>query len=277
MQTIIVATDFSSASFGATEYASDMAVAIDAGLLLLHIIAYPISYTEIPLMVDMDGLIEDAQERLQMLKKKLLARSGDGLNIQMEAKMGQFFPELQLTCENIKPYTVVIGSQGNSAAERFLFGSHAVYAMKHLIWPLITVPPNATFSSIKKIGLACDFNNVSQTIPIAEIKALVNDFKAELHVINIGKKEAFNPEIIFQSSMLEQFIGGLKPVYHYIDDKNTDESLIAFTEKNHIGLLIVLPKRHGLIDSLIHESHTRQLVLHSHVPVMALHFQQALG
>ena len=63
----------------------------------------------------------------------------------------------------------------------------------------------------------------------------------------------------------------LKPNYHFITDKDTDEGIIDFAEKNHIDLLIVLPKRHGLLDKLIYKSHTKQLVMHSHVPVMALH------
>jgi len=44
-----------------------------------------------------------------------------------------------------------------------------------------------------------------------------------------------------------------------------------FEEKNKIDLLIVLPRRHNLLGSIFHKSHTKQLVLHSHVPVMALH------
>jgi nucleotide-binding universal stress UspA family protein len=50
-----------------------------------------------------------------------------------------------------------------------------------------------------------------------------------------------------------------------------DKGIIDFAEGNELDMLIVLPKRHGLIDSLMHRSHTKQLVLHSHVPVMALH------
>jgi len=46
----------------------------------------------------------------------------------------------------------------------------------------------------------------------------------------------------------------------------TDFSPAALNAANY-----VLPKRHGLLDKLIHKSHTKQLVLHSHVPVMAFH------
>ena len=65
-------------------------------------------------------------------------------------------------------------------------------------------------------------------------------------------------------------MGSLKPSYHFITNDNTDEGIMDFAEKNSIDLLLVLPKRHSLLDKLISKSHTRQLVLHSHVPVMAI-------
>ena len=164
-----------------------------------------------------------------------------------------------------------MGSQGTTAAERLLFGSHTVYAMKNLMWPLITVPREAKFSSVNKIGLACDFNKVVDTTPIDEIKMLVNDFNAELYVLNTGKQEVFDSEIVFESGLLEEMLAPVKPHYNFITSADTDESIMDFVEKNQIDLLVVLPKRHGLMDKLIHKSHTKQLVLQSHVPVMALH------
>jgi nucleotide-binding universal stress UspA family protein len=64
---------------------------------------------------------------------------------------------------------------------------------------------------------------------------------------------------------------GINPQYHFITNENTDEGIIEFAEKNNIDLLVVLPKRHDLLTKLLNRSHTKQLVLHSHVPVMALH------
>jgi nucleotide-binding universal stress UspA family protein len=46
---------------------------------------------------------------------------------------------------------------------------------------------------------------------------------------------------------------------------------MEFAETNSIDLLVVLPKQHSLIEKLLFKSHVRQFVLHSHIPVMALH------
>ena len=271
MKTILVATDFSPAALNAANYAADMALAINADILLLHVYQIPVVYLEVPVALNEEGMMQEAEKGINKIKNQLTRKTNGKLNMETDVRVGVFFPELKTVCERIKPYTVVMGSQGTTAAEQLLFGSHAVYAMKHLMWPLITVPPEATFSAVKKIGLACDFDKVVDTTPLDEIKLLVNDFNAELHVLNTGKKEIFNPEIIFESGVLQEMLAPVKPNYHFISNQNTDEGIMDFAEKNHIDLLVVLPKRHGLLDKLFHKSHTKQLVLHSHVPVMALH------
>lgn len=271
MKTIIVATDFSTAALNAAEYAADMALAIQANILLLHISEIPIAYLGMPVAAIEDEMMKDAKNSLSQLKEQLMTRANGKLNIKTEIGAGVFFHELKVVCEKIKPYSVVMGSQGTTAAERAFFGGHTIYAMKHLEWPLITIPPHAKFSQIKKICFACDFDKVVDSTPIDEIKRLVNDFHAELHVINSGKKESHQPDMIFESGLLQEMLISLNPQYHFITDGNTDESIINFVEKNNIDLLIALPKRHGLLKKLIQKSVSKQLVLHSHIPVLAIH------
>lgn len=271
MKKIILATDFSPAALNAAEYATDMALSIKADILLLHVFQVPISYSDLPVVMNLEDMLRSTEKDISDLKDQLKQKVNGKINIGTEVRMGSFFGELKTVCENIKPYAVVMGSQGTTAADHLLFGSHAVHAMKHLMWPIITVPPDAAFSAVKKIGLASDLNEVVESTPIDEIRMLVNDFHAELHILNTGKREIFDADIVFESGMMQEMLGNLNPKYHFISKENVDEGIMDFTEKNHIDLLVVLPKRHGLMDKLTHKSHTKQLVLHSHVPVMALH------
>lgn len=272
MKTILVATDFSPSAKNAANYAADMALTIKAGILLLHVYQIPVSYSEIPVALDVEDMMEEIKEGMNEQKEHLIRKTGGKLNIETDVRRGIFFyDEFKIACEQVKPYAVIMGSQGTTASERLFFGGHTVHAMKHLRWPLITVPFGATFSSIKKIGFACDFDKVIDTTPIDEIKILVNDFNAELHILNIVKNERLTPEAVYESALLQEMLSALKPGYHLITNGNTDEGIMNFVEINHIDLLIVLPKRHALLSKLIHRSHTKQFVLHSHVPVMALH------
>lgn len=275
MKVILVATDFSSTALNAAEYGAQIALTINATLLLLHVYQLPIAYPEVPPVVTEEELRQDAEKQLAALKSWLIQKTDEKLNIKTEIKAGIFFHELQTTCEDMKPYIVVMGSQGKGAIERFFLGSQTIHAMRDLMWPLVTVPPKYTGSSIKKIGLACDFDHID-TIPMDEIKMFVNDFNASLHILNVGKKNAFNPEIVFKSTLLEKMLDSLKFNYHFITHENVEEGIISFSEKNHIDLLIVLPREYDFFDRLIHKSHAKQLVLHSSGPIMTLHTYKEL-
>ncbi|MEO6289106.1 MAG: universal stress protein [Ginsengibacter sp.] len=270
MKTIIVPTDFSPAALNAANYAADMAKAIDADLLLFHAFYPFIVYTEVPLLIDLNSLKENAESSIDQLKKQFEHKYGNSLNIRAAVNMGTFINELESVCEDIQPYAVVMGSQGSSASDYRFLGSHSVQVMQQLKWPVITVPRGAQFSEVKKIGLAVDFENEIDRDHLKGIKKMVHDFNAELHVLNVSKKNQHSPHAIFESGVLMEMLAPINYEYHFIVNENIDEGIIDFAEKNNIDQLIVMPKQHNLLDKLIHGSHTKQLVLHSHVPVMAL-------
>lgn len=271
MKTILVTTDFSADATNALNYATEMAISLQASLLLLHVVQTPISYSDLPIAMNLEDMMRSAEKDLNDIRMHLQNKTGPKLPVEAEVGMGSFFSELKNVCERVKPYAVVMGCQGKTAAEHLMFGSHAVFATTHLNWPIITVPATATFSAVKKIGFATDLNNVVETTPMDEIKKLVTDFKAELHILNTGKKNVFDGDIVFESGMMQEMMMELKPTFHFITSGDTDTGILDFIDKNDIDLLIVLPKRHNLLERLMHKSHTRQFVLHSHIPVMALH------
>ncbi len=271
MKTILVATDFSVAASNAANYGTDMAIAMGADIFIISVVEIPAAVGEIPIVINEGEMINDAEKNMANLKEELSRKVNGKMNIRTEVTFGLFFEHLEETCKKIDPYAVVIGARGKSGVERIFFGAHAAYTMRHLRWPAIAVPLDSSFSSIKKIGFACDFDEVVETTPINEIKTLVNDFHAELHVINLGRKKEFDPEIVFQSALMQEMLISLKPEYHFLTSQDVDEGIMTFIEMQHIDLLIVLPKRHRLIDKIMHKSHTKQFILRSDVPVLSLH------
>lgn len=270
MRTIVVATDFSKSASNAASYAAAMALTLEAELFLLHAYEMPVSTGEVSLPIDVDAWQRDAESALKSLQNQLKKQTKGIITIHGQVHMGSYYNELVVVCEQLKPYAVVIGSTGKTAAERILFGSNAVYTMKHLPWPVMAIPQGVTYANIKKIGLACDLENVD-SLPLDEIGTLLKDFQAEFHLLNIGQRTAWDSQVKYTSHLLFEKLNPLKTKFHFLDNGDIDQGILDFAEKKHIDLLIVIPKRKSLINSFLKKSHTRQFVLHSHVPVMALH------
>ncbi|MBO9562660.1 MAG: universal stress protein [Niastella sp.] len=274
MNTLIVATDFSTTSRNAANYAMDMAMVIQADVLLLHVYQLPASYGEMTLPVDVGNWEQEAEDLLDAWKKELIQRGRGVVTVDATVKIGGFYIELENLCEKVNPYAVIMGSKGTSAAERFLFGSHAIFTMKHLPWPAITVPPGASFNYIKKIGLACDFGEPDTEVPAKEINKLVKNFDAELHVLNAEKTGHYDPQAVLASGHLRTQLKDSQPQFHFMAGNNPDSEVLDFVRKNGIDLLIVLPGHHNWVDAIFHKSHTKQWVLQSPVPLMSLHYHE---
>lgn len=268
---IIAATDFSASAIDAANYAADLAIAINADLLLFHVSPEPLVFGGVVSTNSPRGITIEAKDELKEQVQQIRKKIGSGkLKIVSELRMGSFSNELKAVCEKESPYAVVMGSQGTTATERFLFGSHTVHAVKHLLWPVITVPAGVNFSTIKKIAFACDFGS-TEAVPMEEIKMLVKEFNCELHIINVGKEHGHLPMANLNAGWLKAALDPIQPIYQFIDDINTDVAIMDFAETNQIDLLIVLPKRRGFFDRFVYTSTSEHLVLHCHVPVMALH------
>jgi len=119
--------------------------------------------------------------------------------------------------------------------------------------------------------LAWDLDEAPDQRHVKQRRKIANDFNPELDIINIGKPHAYQTDNVVESIKIEKLLKLVKPTFHFIADKNTNEEIIRFAEKNNLDLLMVLAKQRNFFESLIHNSHTKQLVLQSDYPVMALH------
>lgn len=269
MKTIIIPTDFSPAAINAMNYAADMAIAINASLLLFHVYSVPISMTDVPVMlVSVEDLEKNARSQMAELAKKLEHIVPDKVQISYETKLGDTIDELELLCERVQPFAVVMGARGATGLDALL-GSTTLAAVRRLKWPVICVPTGKEYGTgIHKIGLACDFKDVEAT-PAGTIKDVTENFHAALHVLNVAPKhENSNGK---ETELLQSMLESSKPVYDYIDHENVEEGLSEFAEKNNLDLLIVIPKKHNFWERLFNKSSTKQLVSHSHIPVMCIH------
>ncbi|HKZ64808.1 MAG TPA: universal stress protein, partial [Chitinophagaceae bacterium] len=264
----------SPAALNATNYAADMALAIKAKIHLFHVYQLPLSVSDTPIvLLSVDEMKEAAENKLAQLKKDLEHITSGILEIQTEARLGNLADELEDCCKKIQPLTVVMGTRGHSAVERALFGSNTLKVIKHLSWPIICVPIGKEYGAgIRKLGLACDFREVKETTPVPVIRTFVKEFQAQLHILNVDhNNKHFKADTPVQSAFLHTAFEELNPQYHYIEQQDIEDGINEFAETNNLDMIIAIPKKHKLLESLFKKSSTKQLVFQSHVPIMCLH------
>jgi nucleotide-binding universal stress UspA family protein len=87
MKTILAPTDFSEVSLNAVRYAADLAVAIDAKLLILHAVDVPVAVGDMPVAgVSYDEL--NSENELLRLRKSLLEHTNKKISIEAKQLWG---------------------------------------------------------------------------------------------------------------------------------------------------------------------------------------------
>jgi len=273
MKKIIVPTDFSAVSLNAAHSAMHLAHDIGASIVLFHAYQVPIAFSEVPVVTaSIDQLQSDSLERLAGLKKDLGHIAAGPTEIILESRMGDVVEELGSVCKTHQPFAVVMGTRGAGALERLILGSSTLSAIRRIAFPVIVVPPGALYRKIGRIGFASDLDDVKETTPAKGIADLVETLGADLLVLNVEEKEGhFTGDEFMETRHLYESLDHLNPSYHYIRSIDVAEGIHAFAEANGIDLLMVIPKRHGLIEGLFRKRQSSELVLHSHIPVASIH------
>ena len=272
MKLLLVPTDFSPLADNAMKYAVAMAEAINAKIMLLNVYQIPISYTEVPLAsISLDQLQELSEEKLSETKKNINTITGGKIHIYTESKLGDVSEEVEKLCQTLDPFAIIIGTRGVSGLGRFFMGSNTLSILSKVDTPVYVIPPGATFKKYKKIGLATDMHDVVENTPIEPIKNLVGIFNAELHVLNVDfEHQNFTPATPEETLNLDTMLAGLNPIYDFIENKDVDEGLSGFSEKNNLDLLITLPKKHSFIEKIFEKSHTRDLIHQTTIPLLCI-------
>lgn len=273
MKTLLVPTDFSPVSINAMNYATDLALSIQANILLLHVYQVPLTITEVPVAnVSIEEMRDSSEIQLRELKESIEHITTGKLRVYTEARLGDTVDEIQAVADSIEPFAIVMGTHGASGFERVLLGSTTLTTIRHLKWPIIAVPPGTAFKQVRKLGLACDFRNVVASTPIAFIKQITQEFHAELHVLNVDQNNHyFMPDSTLESAYLDTLLQDLHPRYHFLHKDDVVDAITDFADTNNLDLVIVIPKKHKLLEGIFHKSSSAGLVNHSHVPVVAIH------
>lgn len=214
---------------------------------------------------------EAANFELEKFKENLESKLSVPPKIITKADNGFLQSGLPEYCNAENPDLVVMGLSGKNAFTRMVVGSNTIYAIHHLTYPVLVVPPKASFAPVRKLGFACDYEAVVATTPVEPIRRLVKDFNAALHILNVETGVFASDEKIDERKHLKELFRDCIPDYHTILSHDVTAGINYFAEKTKADWLVVIPKKHNLADKLFKRSHTTDLLHHTTMPVLCIH------
>jgi nucleotide-binding universal stress UspA family protein len=260
MRRVIIPVDFSPTALNAARFTSQMlAGKTDTQTIL---------YTNYESEDDYDIV----KNYLESLKKEFFRKGNTAIEYVMEAG-GSFIDNLSRLAQLKQASLITMGITGKSVFEQVIIGSNTLKMIDRKICPVMIIPPDAEFNSIKNIAFASDFKNVTESTPAAQIKEMLQLLNAKLYIVNVSPEHYVSLTDEYQQGKEEflQLFGDHSPEFYFISMNDFYEAIDSFVKDFGINLLLTIPRKHSNEISLWKSSHTKRLAYRSTIPILATH------
>jgi nucleotide-binding universal stress UspA family protein len=273
MKTILILTDFSEAAQHATEFACQIAGALQAKrVLLYHAYRTIIGGTEIPVTVDSKQIYDENMQKLGMLREGLEARLGGQTKIDIGTEDAFLYDRINPFCAQQEVDLIVMGMSGKSQVQRLLIGSTVMEVLDVSDFPVLVVPKLAPVDAgIKNLILTTDLKEFSlPAYPL--MRELMDAFAPNLHVLHVQTEDEVNktPENQSVASRLQELLDQYNPSFKYLSGEDIENSILSFSKLYPSPLIVAVHRKRNFLSALFHHSVSKRLSYDSPAPLLAL-------
>jgi len=259
MINIIIPLDFSQTSFNAAHYAANMYKGrTDVTLILYHY------YTH-------GENIETAKEYLTSLQEEL---GKMGNNVETHLESGEkFIDSLAAYAHAKRAYMVVMGLTGKTPMAQRFSGSNTLLMSEKEVCPVLIIPENASFNGLNNALITSELKYIEESPCLLTVKRVLGYFKPALHVLNVDPKHylELTEEYQAEKEKMQELMKEFDPSFHFMDLYDFHDCVETFAADNDIDLIVIAPKYHDFFGKLFKTLHTKKLIYHSKIPVLAVH------
>jgi nucleotide-binding universal stress UspA family protein len=279
MNTIVVTTDFSAHAENAANYAWQLAKCINSRIILCN--AFDVPAQEVMAaqvawpLEDYKSMQEASTSGLKSLAGRLekQARETDGIAplVSCENQAGSVADVTSALAIKERAVLVVMGTSKSGGLVRFLWGSNRSNLMEDVQVPLLLVPENYQYKSLKRIAFATDWNESDIEIlqTLASLAKYYNAAILIIHITNSKETEWLkNGDASVFLNRVTCRVNYPNIYYRQIRNDDIDKGLNWFSENGNIDMLAMVHRRHPLIERLLIRSHTKTVAKYNQVPLL---------
>jgi nucleotide-binding universal stress UspA family protein len=280
---VLIPTDFSANAKNAIIYAIGLAKMMNFELIFLHC-----TQTLVPTGKKKEAAEEGLNRYKTEIEEKLTAHVAaitDSENFDTN-----LYKCFVVDAENIvdginevvkhhKIDMVIMGTQGASGLKKFLVGSTTANLIEKTDVPLLAIPENYVFKTIKKIGYASDLINIDGEIQ--EAIKITRFFDASIDIFHIYP--VYPKVVSIAQTNSDELVAQLQKLYHYpkinfhfvhtSSDNEIKKGVDLYVEAYKPDLLLMFTHKRDFIDKIFDKSQTKEVASSAQVPLLALRYE----
>ncbi|MEL6943867.1 MAG: universal stress protein [Bacteroidota bacterium] len=169
---------------------------------------------------------------------------------------------------------VVMGTTGKHLIEKKLIGSIASYVAQHAHCPVLLVPRAHRFKGINNIVYARNWESID-TLTLKSVLELGKAFYAAIHFVHVNEVLDIMDFSLTEQEVLMELLAEDAPeiAYHIvnIDSESPKEGIEDYAYEKEADLIVLVNRQHTFWDNLLKRSLTKEMALHSDIPLLIYH------
>lgn len=270
---LLIPIDFSSCSINALRYAVQFALRMPnpVAITLLNSYNHPLDYSDINIHFEPTIEHQEIEDRIGEEFDLLKTEVPELLKLSYEKVIVQnsLGKAIKTFCDSNTVDLIIIGSSGASGIDETVLGSNAHRVIKMELAPVLMIPKDYEYKPIDNIAICNDYKGMIDEAlePLKEISLI---YSSKLHLLHISDRPILDIQKSQAAKNLAEHLKKLPHQFHFMLDVQVEHGINQFITKEHIDLVVIVPRKKQLLDKLLRKSESRSLIFHSKIPLLAL-------
>lgn len=272
IKNILFPTDFSQNANKALVYAADIVNRSNGILYLLNVYDIPIiapSSMDAGELEAEQAITKDARELAEAMLEQLIDdNSLHNLRCVCLVNEGNVKDEILKAIENNPVDLVVMGTKGASAEREIFMGSVTKNVIQFSTAPVLAIPQAATFKPISKIVHATNLENDESNL-LSYIVELAKLYSADITALHVNKDFTSGDRNTIVLNDIARSTSYTRISCKEIMGSDVVECLDKYIRDKEADVLAMTSYTTSLINRILHKSLTKEMLLHTHIPLLA--------
>jgi nucleotide-binding universal stress UspA family protein len=270
MLNLLVPTDFSDLSKVAIRYALSMARKMNGKVTLLHVadIGQHAASMRLRLHSLIDELIRIAEEDFAQLLSEMEKYNKTGKPLKYKIEQGTSFSDtVSDFAKRHRCNLIVMGTQGASGLEKVVMGSNTASMLEASNVPVLAVPAEATFKSLKSVVYATD--GLSTQKELKQVLGVVGSEQPVLHIIHVTADRDTAAEMEAKIDKVVVKSGYKNVLVRILINNDPVPAIHDYVTNIKVDMLAMFPHHYGFFEKIFKRSVTKELTYQNDVPLLA--------
>lgn len=278
MKHILIPTDFSENAWNALVYGIEMFKKTKCTFYLMHVNPIP-TYSGAGTSLRSansdfrDSLLQQSKLELRQLTDRIhneipLSPKHNFVSL---AFYDFFVDAIKREAETKKIDLIIMGTKGATGLKKATIGSNTGDVITKVAHPLLAVPENAEYTTLKEIAFPTDFQ-IGYDLKVLDTLiqiAIMN--KAEISIMNVSKTgKDLTGEQQKHKDFLDDYLVDIDHSFHTLTELKLETAVQAFTESRDIDMIAMVAKNLNFFKRILFRPDVEKISYYTQVPFLVL-------